>query len=84
MRFDNRTLPNRTIIDVEAEDRVGLLHAFSVALAELGLDLILAKIVTEKGAAIDSFYVTEVGGGKVEAAARQATITARLVAAAQG
>ena len=87
IRFDNRTLPKSTIIDVEAEDRVGLLHAFSVALAELGLDLILAKVVTEKGAAIDSFYVTEPRPGqpepgKVEDPARQQQIIQRLKIAA--
>ena len=87
IRFDNRTLPESTIIDVEAEDRVGLLHAFSVALAELGLDLILAKVVTEKGAAIDSFYVTErrpgqEDPGKVEDPARQQEIIHRLKIAA--
>ncbi len=87
IRFDNRTLPKSTIIDVEAEDRVGLLHAFSVALAELGLDLILAKVVTEKGAAIDSFYVTErrpgqADPGKVEDPARQQEIINRLKIAA--
>ncbi len=84
IRFDNRTLPKQTIIDVETEDRVGLLHALSLALAELGLDLTLAKIVTEKGAAIDGFYVTEAGGGKVEDPARQAQIVQQLTKATEG
>lgn len=87
IRFENRTSPKYTVIDVEAEDRVGLLHAFSVALAELGLDLILAKIVTDKGAAIDSFYVTEFktgekGPSKVEDPTRQREIIVRLKRAA--
>lgn len=71
----------RTIIDVETEDRVGLLFALSRALNKLGLDVVLAKVVTEKGAAIDSFYVREPGGAPVSDPARQAEIIARLKAA---
>jgi [protein-PII] uridylyltransferase len=62
---DNHAATDRTLITVETEDRIGLLYAISAALVDLRLDLILAKIVTERGAAIDSFYVTEIGGGKV-------------------
>lgn len=65
VRVDNLAAADRTLIAVETEDRVGLLYAISKALVELRLDLILAKIVTERGAAIDNFYVTEIGGGKV-------------------
>lgn len=62
---DNSAATDRTLITVETEDRIGLLYAISAALVDLHLDLILAKIVTERGAAIDSFYVTEIGGGKI-------------------
>mgnify|MGYP002149642013 CR=1 FL=1 len=62
---DNNAAADRTLIRIETEDRIGLLYAISAALVELNLDLILAKVVTERGAAIDSFYVTEIGGGKV-------------------
>lgn len=78
VRLDNEAAADRTLIEVEAEDRVGLLYRISETLAELRLDLILAKIVTEKGAAIDSFYVTEIGGGKVEDPERQQRIVRRL------
>lgn len=62
---DNRTSDYTTVIQVQAEDRVGLLHAISQTLAELDLNLVSAKIATEKGAAIDSFNVTTTEGGKV-------------------
>ncbi|MFM8359734.1 MAG: hypothetical protein ACKOET_14405, partial [Verrucomicrobiota bacterium] len=74
----------RTVIDIEAEDRVGLLHALSLALYELGLDIALARVVTEKGAALDTFYVTGAGGGPVADEAELQAITARLARAADG
>ncbi len=84
VRFDHKTLPNRTIIDVEAEDRVGLLYALSVALNRLRLNLVLAKVVTEKGAALDTFYVTELDGKKVKPGGdREAQIARRLREAAE-
>ncbi|HXG48043.1 MAG TPA: [protein-PII] uridylyltransferase [Methylomirabilota bacterium] len=76
--FDNTSSPSRTVIDLETEDCVGLLHAVSEALSGLGLDISLAKIATEKGAAIDSFYVAEIDGGKIETPARQQQIESRL------
>ncbi len=63
--FDNETSDSRTAIEVETEDRVGLLYVISLALAELNLNITAAKIVTEKGAAIDTFYINEQDGGKI-------------------
>jgi [protein-PII] uridylyltransferase len=65
IHFDNATSDTRTIIDIQTEDRVGLLYAISQALAELRVDISVAKICTEKGAAFDSFYVTDLLGGKL-------------------
>jgi [protein-PII] uridylyltransferase len=81
IHFDNASSEGLTIIDVETADRIGLLYVVSKCLAGLGLDIGLAKISTEKGAAMDSFYVTEVGGGKVQAPDRQKAIAAQLRAA---
>ena len=81
IRFDNERSATRSIIDVETEDRVGLLHALSLVLSELGLDIEVAKICTEKGAAVDSFYVSEKDGGKVTSPGRLHHIERRLLTA---
>jgi [protein-PII] uridylyltransferase len=65
IRFDNEASEERTVIEIETEDRIGLLYAISQTLTDLDLDISAAKINTEKGAAIDTLYVREVGGGKI-------------------
>ncbi len=71
IHFDNESSETRTAIEIQTEDRVGLLHAISRALAELELNISAAKIVTEKGAAIDTFYISEQDGQRVLDAGRQ-------------
>ena len=78
IEFDNRSSEDFTILDLEAEDHVGLLYVVSDTLAELGLDIQLAKIQTEKGAAIDSFYLIDRGITKVISTNRQKQIEVRL------
>ena len=78
IRIDNEASESRTLIEVETEDRVGLLYSISQALSELELDISAAKISTEKGAAIDTFYVHEIDGGKINAAERQRAIERKL------
>jgi [protein-PII] uridylyltransferase len=78
VRFDNTASELGTVLEIETEDRVGLLFAISRTLAELGVDITVAKICTEKGAAIDTFYVRELPPAKIESAARQRQIATRL------
>jgi [protein-PII] uridylyltransferase len=81
VRLDNDASEARTLIEIETEDRLGLLYMISQTFAELSLDVSAARIVTERGAAIDSFYVCERNGRKIESAERQETIKARLLKA---
>ena len=78
IRFDNETSEERTLIEIETEDRLGLLYTISQTFTELNLDIAAARIVTERGAAIDSFYVSAVGGGKITAPERLEHLASRL------
>lgn len=68
--FDNAMARGRTIVEIETTDRVGLLHDLTSALADLGLDIFFARINTEKGAALDTFHVTDGDGTQITQASR--------------
>jgi UTP:GlnB (protein PII) uridylyltransferase len=74
IRIDNDISDTRTVIDLETEDHPGLLHILSRTLTDLNVDISLARICTEKGAAIDTFYVTDRDGHKITDPDRQAGI----------
>jgi [protein-PII] uridylyltransferase len=78
IHFDNEASDERTLIEVETEDRLGLLYTISQTFTELHLDIAAARIVTERGAAIDSFYVSDVDTGKITAPKRLERIAASL------
>jgi [protein-PII] uridylyltransferase len=78
LHFDNQVSETRTLIEIETEDRLGLLYAISQTFANLGVDIVAARILTERGAAIDSFYVREQDGGKIESPARRVLIEKSL------
>ena len=79
--FDNETSENQTVIDIETEDQLGLLSAISQTLSDVGLNISLAKISTEKGAAIDTFYISERDGQKVLHPDRQKYVAEKLLTA---
>jgi [protein-PII] uridylyltransferase len=84
VRLDNTSSENRTVIEVESEDRVGLLYRLSRTLTDLNLQISASRICTEKGAAIDTFYVREHDGGKVTGEAREQEVQRALERAARG
>jgi [protein-PII] uridylyltransferase len=53
-------------LDVQTPDRPGLLHRIAAIIADAGLRVVFARITTEKGAALDTFYLTDDHGKKVE------------------
>lgn len=63
--IDNDSSDSRTIIDVFAHDRPGLLYAITRTLHELRVSVDLAKIGTNFDQVVDVFYVTEFDNSKI-------------------
>ena len=63
--FDSESSTAGTIIEVRANDEVGLAYKLASAILKLGLNITFAKIATEKSQALDVFYVTDGQGLKL-------------------
>ena len=50
----------RTIIEVQCEDRIGLLYMVAKSIYEHGFDISFARIATERGVAMDTFYIEQI------------------------
>jgi [protein-PII] uridylyltransferase len=66
IQFDNHTSEACTILEVKVQDEPGLAFQISSKLATLGVNIVFAKIATEKRFAVDVFYVTDSNGRKLK------------------
>ena len=62
---DNEASTSSTVIEVHAIDEPGLAYKIASVLAGLGLEIVCARIATERSDALDVFYVTEGDGLKL-------------------
>ncbi len=81
--LENRSHPTSTLIQVETPDRLGLLYDLVACLSRNNAYIALARISTDKGAAIDTFYVTDASTrGKITDPKRIALLQQELEQAA--
>ena len=73
-----------TVIDLQTADRLGLLYDVLICLSRAKVNIALSRIATEKGAAFDSFYVTDLEGRKITDEAILRRLQRSLLAAATG
>ncbi|WP_159588762.1 [protein-PII] uridylyltransferase [Chelativorans xinjiangense] len=74
------TLSNRfSVVEVECLDRPGLLSEVTGALSDLSLDIASAHITTFGEKVIDTFYVTDLTGAKIENPDRLTAIRQELL-----
>ena len=81
--IDNESHPVYTLVDIQAPDRLGFLHDILRGFAKVRAQIAFSRIATEKGAAIDSFYVTDIQGKKLEDDATINRLQRVLAAAAE-
>ena len=77
--IDNKASAAFTVIEITGRDRRGLVHALTAILTEQDLRIANAKISTFGHRAVDTFYVKDRFGLKVEAEQRITTIRAALL-----
>ena len=56
----------RTIVEIQARDQIGLLYRLAKAIFDHGFDITFARIGTERGVAIDTFYIESANHEAVE------------------
>ncbi|HSP45117.1 MAG TPA: [protein-PII] uridylyltransferase [Chthoniobacterales bacterium] len=82
---ENKTHPAYTLVQIQTPDRLGLLYELLSAFGEENVSIALSRISTEKGAAIDTFYVADRGTrAKITDSVRIAALLQRLQQAAVG
>lgn len=82
--FDNAVSDHYTVIDVFAEDRIGLLYDITSCLAAKGVHIHSSKVATEADRAIDAFYVTDIFGHKITEPPKLEGIRQALLEALRG
>ena len=78
--IDNSLSGQYTVVEVSGLDRPGLLRDLTGSLSSLNLNIGSAHIVTFGEKAVDSFYITDLTGQKVNSPAKQSAIKRRLLA----
>ena len=63
--INNQSDEKHTLIEIQALDRIGLLHTILSVIAKFDLEVIHARITTTRGAAIDTIYVVDSEGKKI-------------------
>ena len=81
--IDNKVHPSYTLVQIETPDRLGLLYDLLSCLDREGVYISFSRISTEKGAAVDTFYVADVTTrGKITDSNRISSLQMKLQEAA--
>jgi [protein-PII] uridylyltransferase len=63
--IENDAHPVYTMVEILSPDRLGLLYRILRAFGKVGVQIASSRIATDKGAAADSFYVSDGAGKKL-------------------
>ncbi|MFO1259727.1 MAG: [protein-PII] uridylyltransferase [Sphingomonadaceae bacterium] len=81
--IDNKASNRFTVIEIHARDKPALLFNLAYALFQSKVTVHSAHITTYGERAVDTFYITDLLGGKIESKTRLQTLERRLLDAAE-
>ena len=81
--IDNKASNRFTVLEIHARDKPALLFNLAYALFQLKVTVHSAHISTYGERAVDTFYITDLLGEKIESKTRLHTLERRLVEAAE-
>ncbi|HEY1083805.1 MAG TPA: ACT domain-containing protein, partial [Prosthecobacter sp.] len=84
VHINNDVSPDQTIVELQVVDRLGLLYDIFMAIGKLSLNVTHARIGTEKGVAIDSIYVQDENGNKLNGRLVVDTLQSKIAEAVFG
>jgi [protein-PII] uridylyltransferase len=84
VQIDNEVSDSYTVVDVHAQNRIGLLYDITSALSGLGLYIHVSKISTKGDEAADIFYVKDIFGQKIYYGERLKEIKETLLKSLEG
>ena len=82
--IDNNASNRFTVVEINARDRPALLFHLAYALFQSKVTIHSAHVATYGERAVDTFYLTDLIGDKIESGGRLKTIERRLLEAAMG
>jgi [protein-PII] uridylyltransferase len=82
--IDNHASNRFTVVEVNARDRPALLHQLAHALFQSKVTIHSAHVATYGERAVDTFYVTDLTGDKIDTPTRVKALEKRLVESASG
>lgn len=80
VEIDNEVSDEYTVVDIYAQDQVGVLYQITKTLKDLGLNIGVAKISTKVDQVSDTFYVQDISGRKLCSEEKLAELRDRLLA----
>jgi [protein-PII] uridylyltransferase len=81
VRLDNTISKTFTVLEIEAQDRFGLLYRIARCLSDHGVNIVSARLATRIDRASDTFYITHRSGEKINDPVKIAETTSALAGA---
>ncbi len=79
VQINNEISKLYSVLEIEAQDRFGLLYTIARSLSNHNVNIVSARLSTRIDRALDSFYITNKDGNKIESPSSIADLTSAII-----